>query len=286
MTMDRSAETARISGLLRNRHSGEDWAYFDELRSRTGWGSEIGYMDGFAAGLWSKNKGFFAYEIKTDRSDFKGDIAKFQQKQAVALRNSNQFYYVCPHKMISISETPEVAGLMYADAGGIKVVKVAPIRELEGKCLDANFTRALLRAAATKLTFNPFLKYCGKDISEEDLKKLAEECGKKMSEWSVKTAAEEMAKKNRSEAEKILESVCVAVGMRFNPPCYDLKHFAEDLHGAIKRYNGTIWLAEHIKDNVRDMAKAAESVLEDVGKLDAMLKKGEEKKGVDGSPRV
>ena len=276
--MDRSAETARIMGLLRNRHSGEDWAYFDELRSGTGWVKDLGYIDGFAVGLWSKNKGFTSYEIKTDRSDFKNDIAQFHEKQMVALRNSNQFYYVCLHKLIAVAEIPEVAGLMYADAGGIKVVKVAPIRELEGKSLDPNFIRALLRQAATKHTFNPFLKFCGKDISEEALKKLVEDCGKKMSDWSVKEESKKIAESNKSEAEKILEAVCVKVGMRYNPPCYDLQHFADQLHEAMQRLHNTIWLGDHIKGNIKTMKEASRAVSADLDAFERYLNKDGEVK--------
>ena len=280
-SMDRCAETSRIMGLLRNRHSGEDWAYFDELRTRTGWGNDIGYIDGYAAGLWSKNKGFTAYEVKTDRSDFKNDIAKFHEKQTVALRNSNQFYYVCQHKLIAIAEVPEVSGLMYADAGGVKVVKVAPIRELEGKSLDPNFVRALLRAAATKHEYNLFLKFCGKDISEGDLTKLAEECGKKLSDYAVKEAAAKMALKNKSEAEQILDAVCRSVGTRCDPPYYGLKDFSDRLQDTLKGRQDALRLVDNVKYSIGDLSRASDALVMAVKALKVLLTEDPKKIDVD-----
>jgi len=75
---------------------------------------------------------FSAYEIKVSKSDFKHDVESFVQKQSDAMRNSNQFYYVCPHGLIEIGEVPESSGLMWVDSAGAKVKKVAPFRDLAG----------------------------------------------------------------------------------------------------------------------------------------------------------
>ena len=86
----------QVREALKNRHAGDSWAYFEELRTHTGYSSEsrssLGYLDAYAIGLWKDNRGFIAYEIKQTRGDFMSDIEKFATKQAAALRNSTQFY--------------------------------------------------------------------------------------------------------------------------------------------------------------------------------------------------
>ena len=87
-----SINSEKIRLALRNRHSGSEWAYMEELRTATGNSQRCGSIDAYAVGLWASNAGFTAYEIKISKAHFKHDIDTFVQKQADALRNSNQFY--------------------------------------------------------------------------------------------------------------------------------------------------------------------------------------------------
>lgn len=160
----------KITEALKNLHVGPSWAFFTELRSRPGYSGHIGYIDAYAVGLWESNNSFIAYEIKVSRSDFKSDIEKFADKQLVALRNSTQFYYVCPKGLIQSSEVPDVCGLMELDAGGLKKTKVAPYRELKDGAMDINFNRAMLRAVSTPVNERKDLwKLLGKDLTEAEI---------------------------------------------------------------------------------------------------------------------
>lgn len=203
----------KIDLALRNRHSGESWAYFAELRTKTGYSGRFGYIDAYAAGLWESNKGFISYEIKVSKNDFKSDIEHFAKKQADALRNSTQFYYVCPHGLIDPNEVPELSGLMWVDDGGAKVKKVAPIRELPGGSLDVKFILSLLRAAAgTPNNRSVMLKYLGKDIGEEQLLQIAADAGKRRDARVIHSEALKEAAKTRIKARQIIVKVCEAIG--------------------------------------------------------------------------
>jgi len=69
-----------------------------------------------------------AYEVKVDRSDFLRD-----EKWPGYLDYCNQFYFVCPSKLISVAECPEQAGLMWVASTGSRLYtkKKAPRRSVE-----------------------------------------------------------------------------------------------------------------------------------------------------------
>ena len=78
--MEDAHDNSRLILAIRNRHSGDSWAYFEELRTKTGYHGHVGYIDAYAVGLWAENRSFVAYEVKTARSDFKNDVEKFATK--------------------------------------------------------------------------------------------------------------------------------------------------------------------------------------------------------------
>lgn len=195
--------SGRIVKLLENRHSGSEWAFLSELRTCTGHKQNPTYIDCYAAGLWEKTRGFISYEIKVSRSDFLKDIQEFNVKQADAIANSTQFYYVCPQRLIDPSEVPEICGLMWADSGGIKTKKIAKIRELE-KGLDPVFVAALLRATSEKKTWNPTWKYLGKEMSEQDLKKLAKDLYETKRTLDIEFEVRDKVRKENAEGKAVI----------------------------------------------------------------------------------
>lgn len=207
----------QVRAALRNRHAGKSWAFFEELRTRTGIACQyknetMGYLDAYAVGLWVENRGFIAYEIKNTRGDFMSDVEKFSSKQASAIRNSTQFYYVCPANLIRPDEVPESSGLMWVDAGGCKVKKVAPVRDLKDGSIDPDFCRAMFRVQAGKPPEKTTLwKYLGQEMSEEDILKVAEELGHlrtgKNIEFEAKTQAAKLRQRSRGILKKFAESI-------------------------------------------------------------------------------
>ncbi len=136
-----------ITEQLKCYYKKDSWAIFTELRSHTGFGNFVTYIDFYATGLWKENSSsWIAIEIKVDKQDFIHDVMQFEKKQHDALRNSTQFYYCCPKGLINSDEVPEKAGLMYAHEKKIEIVKIAPLRKLES--LDNNFIKSLLKLSS------------------------------------------------------------------------------------------------------------------------------------------
>lgn len=243
----------RIVKLLENKHSGDTWAFFSELRTCTGHLYKPCYIDCYAAGLWEKNRGFIAYEIKVARNDFLKDIQEFNLKQSDAIANSSQFYYVCPQKLIDPSEVPEVCGLMWADAGGVKIKKVAPIREMKG--LELSFAAALLRASAGKKVWNPAWKYLGKDMSEQDLLKLAKDLFDTKQEWDIKREVDKRVKEANAEgnAVKALERIVQTLKVTRWGECPWSESVILETCKKIASSDSLICIADSVRRNLSDL---------------------------------
>jgi hypothetical protein len=205
----------QILGLLKNKHSGPSWAFFENVRSYTGYKYDKGerYLDAYTVGLWKQNNTCIAYEIKVSVQDFRSDIENFTDKQSDAMRNSNQFYYICPNNLIQPEEVPEISGLIYAGDKSLRIKKVAPIREMPNNCLDFDFIKSLLRNAATKVDSNPLWKYYGRDLNEQEILKLAEEKGHIKSDWEIKNKATEIAATKRLGSYKAIKKLREAMGV-------------------------------------------------------------------------
>ena len=110
--------TADILSAIRRMHTNHGlsdcWAFFEELRLGTGYGRGVEQrIDAFACGLWTKNWGSMAYEVKTNRADFLKELQN-PLKRRLALRYSNLFWFVTPEGLVKPEELPIEAGLMEA----------------------------------------------------------------------------------------------------------------------------------------------------------------------------
>jgi len=110
---------------LRLRHS--DDVFVAELPSRAGIYA-MGRLDAWAMKRAWTNPCTFGYEIKVSRSDFVRD-----DKWQSYLGSCNQFYFVCPAKLIAPEEVPEIAGLLWASISGTRLMtrKKAAHREID-----------------------------------------------------------------------------------------------------------------------------------------------------------
>ncbi len=142
-------------------------AVFREFRTVTGYAVPR-YIDVVAVGIWSKTEGIKAFEVKVTRGDFLGDVSRFVDKHCDALAISTEFYYVCPWKMIEPSELPEKAGLIYVDSSNhLKTIRKAPRRDKD-EIPMAHF-QAFAAMFGNKVTVSHPLRFCGKDLTAEDL---------------------------------------------------------------------------------------------------------------------
>jgi hypothetical protein len=147
----------------------EGYACFPEFRTRTGY-DLAHYIDFLAIGLWQKTWGIKSFEIKVNRSDFTNDASRFETKHADALEISNEFYYVCPWKLIGKDEVPARAGLMYIDSANvIKIVKQAPYQDV--KAIPVYLIPALAEKFGTKIEVNGSVKFYGREVTAEVFEK-------------------------------------------------------------------------------------------------------------------
>lgn len=268
--MEEKMDAGKVTAALQSRHSGDGWAYFSELRTKTGFSGHVGYIDGYAVGMWADNRSFISYEIKVSRQDFKHDVEKFVSKQEAALRNSTQFYYVCPQGLIKVEEIPEVAGLMYVNEGGCRIQKVAPVRELKDGNLDLGFIRALMRATAGAPDAKTSLwKYMGKEMTKEDVIVLATEIGKMHSETTVKHLAKEMAAKQRQRSYAILKKFAEAVGLGQSLGYGTIEEEANRMVKAYRDNYAITQQATTIMYNAKQIAANAQNLMELVEKKNA-----------------
>jgi len=266
-----TGEQVRVA--LKNRHSGESWSYFEELRTHTGatsyHGEKLGIIDAYAVGLWQNNRGFIAYELKQSRGDFMSDINNFAVKQAAAIRNSTQFYYVCPANLIRPDEVPEMSGLMWVDGGGTKVKKIASIRELNPNGLNPDFCRAMFRAQSGSQPKTLLWKYLGKEMTESDLVKLVSELGKSLGERDVAYLARKESAKIRQRSWETLKKFAEAINYR------DLEGYSKNLSvdevatrmvQAYKESKEVHFVAKNIMCNAKQIKKSADDLLQLVQK--------------------
>ena len=87
-------------------------------------------LDAWAFHLWPSG-GYqpTGFEIKVSRSDFLRDLKK-DRKRGRYLELCQYFYYVVPSGLVTASEVPAEAGLITATLSRLKLVKLAPHREI------------------------------------------------------------------------------------------------------------------------------------------------------------
>jgi len=115
-----------ITRILSTLHPQNEWAFFSQLRTTTGF-KDHRFIDAFAIHLWpSQNHLRIAYEIKTDRSDFENELQD-PEKAMIARILSHKFYYVLTtdiHLRKDHNIIPRRTGLIVVDPLGVLEVVV------------------------------------------------------------------------------------------------------------------------------------------------------------------
>lgn len=130
-------DASEVVALLRDRHYGDGWVLFPELRVGTGFGKDAEpRLDLWAIRVWgpaTANYMRVAYEIKVSRSDFLSEIKK-PAKRRHAILFSNEFWFVAPAGVAKAEEIPTECGFIEIRPGEtpyqrLKIVVPAPFRE-------------------------------------------------------------------------------------------------------------------------------------------------------------
>lgn len=168
-------DAAYLLALLRERHSGPEWAFFEEMPAATGFSPQR--LDAWAMNVWkSKQFRMIAYEVKVTRADFKRELdspAKREKAEALA----TDCWFVVPHGLVQPSEVPEGWGLLCAtkgEGGGLRQVKFPTQRPLP--ILPPSFIAALARRASDRYIRTPLVawRYRGEELDEERLLAVAD----------------------------------------------------------------------------------------------------------------
>jgi len=156
VSVNLGVSTQQIINALRERHSGNEWAFACEVALGISWGSYSGpgiekpirmlqRIDAFALNCWpSRSFMRVAYEIKLTRGDFLNEMAHPDKRQA-AMLFSNEAYFAAPAGLIKPEELPDQWGLVEVVKGGKARLKVEALyREADEPMWP--FVAALARA--------------------------------------------------------------------------------------------------------------------------------------------
>jgi hypothetical protein len=200
--MTDTIDARRIIELLRFRHPAPEWATFAELRGGTGY-ANLQHLDFFALHLWP-SEGFraVAYEVKVSRSDFAKEIDK-PRKRAFAESIATECYFAVPHGLVEPVEVPEGWGLLVANAGGLKRVKLPTQHRISPSDWPPEFIASIARRASDPAPTLPQVawKVLGREVSDKDLIAIAEQAFKKTVEAERQEAIFDERQRFRQSAE-------------------------------------------------------------------------------------
>jgi hypothetical protein len=116
LSASRCNETSLIEIVGHAMHPSEsEWLFLHELRVGTGrQNGGAQRLDAFALNtLPHAGMKRVCYEVKTSRADFLSEI-KRPLKRRIGMRYSNEFYFVTPAALVSLTEIPPECGLVEA----------------------------------------------------------------------------------------------------------------------------------------------------------------------------
>jgi DNA repair protein MmcB-like len=120
-------KAADVVRLLEERHSQD--VFVSECKTGSSWGTTgCPRLDAWAMRKSWAHPCALGYEVKVDRSDFLKD-----EKWRGYLGYCNEFYFVCPSKLIEADELPEGVGLLWVATTGTRLYtkRRAAFREVE-----------------------------------------------------------------------------------------------------------------------------------------------------------
>jgi len=137
--------TEELRTMLRERHSGSEWAIFDEVRSSTGYGAAR-TCDALAMNLWPSNGlELHGFEIKVSRADWLNEL-RDPDKSLAFRQHCDRWWLVGNSKTIVKNDLPEGWGFMWPRKNKLVVSRGAP--KLDPTQPPRTMIAALLRRAS------------------------------------------------------------------------------------------------------------------------------------------
>lgn len=137
--------TPELMEKLAYKYAGEAWAFFEQVRSGTGYLHQVRTADAIAMGLWpSRGLELLGFEVKIYRADWLKEL-KTPRKADELVGFCDRWWIVALKDVARVEEIPTTWGLMVPHGLGLRVVKAAP--ELKPEPVDRLFLASLLRKA-------------------------------------------------------------------------------------------------------------------------------------------
>ena len=131
---------------LRERHKGNEWAWFEEVPDGTGAQSRR-RADGLAMNLWpSRGLELHGFEVKVDRTDWKNEATNPEKAEALARFCDRWWLVVDDLKIIEGIDVPLVWGILVVTDGKIRTHREAS--KLEAIPVTRSFVASILRRAS------------------------------------------------------------------------------------------------------------------------------------------
>jgi len=137
--------TPELMVFLKQRYTGDEWAYFPQVRNGTGWGPVTRTADALAFNLWpSRGLTLIGFEVKADRNDWLREL-KQPDKSAEIQKFCDHWFVVAAKGIVQPGELPPTWGLLLPRGNGLAVSVQAPT--LKAEPLSREFIASLLRKA-------------------------------------------------------------------------------------------------------------------------------------------
>lgn len=149
MAPSSSQRVDTLQKLIRQRHAGDGWIVFEELR-RNSWYQET-RADAMALGMWRSNRyELHGFEVKVDRRDVKRELVDPRKSEGIGMYCHYWWLVLDDLKLIEDLVIPDSWGILVAAAQGngriLKVHRKAP-RVSKPRAFDAFFVVSMIRKA-------------------------------------------------------------------------------------------------------------------------------------------
>lgn len=118
-----------VLGLLEQRYSGDEWAFFRQLRNGTGF-TATRTIDAVAMNLWpSRGLEIHGIEVKTARNDWLRELKNPSKAEEVAAYCDRWWIAVGDRDLVKDGELPSGWGLLAPRGGKMTMIVEAPLKK-------------------------------------------------------------------------------------------------------------------------------------------------------------
>ena len=238
MSEEKKMTTPELFKLLENKYCGNDYAFFGNVASATGYGIAR-TADAVAMGLWpSRGLNFEGFELKVSRSDYLHELKQPEKAEEICQFCDKWWLVVSDEKIIQ-NDLPDNWGLIAPRRGKLVVIKQAP--KLKCKPLDREFIASLFRKFSETYIPKSSIREEIRLANENAEKRAESHVGYALAEYKMlKETVEKFEKSSGVEISRswIIEEIGTAVKMvmegRHLRSLESLKRIRDDIEETLK----------------------------------------------------